>query len=83
MFEAGAGVGSVVFEDGYLGDARIQTEFVIAGFVNAEDVGHVGIGHGGHRQGVIGRLDDHVVNPESGHGSLRTMDDALGFRLWR
>jgi hypothetical protein len=83
MLQAGASIGSVILEDGDLGDAWIEAELVMTDLINTKDVSHLRIWHHRHGQGVIGRLHDDVVLSESAHRPARPMDGALGQGIGR
>ena len=76
VFQAGAGVDSVILEDRNERDARVEAEFIVASFVDAEDFRHVGIGHQGHHLRVVGRLHDHIVDAEAVYRPARTVYSA-------
>ena len=65
VFQAGASVDSMILEDRNVRDARIEAEFIVASLIDMEDFRHVGIGHQGQNLSVVGRLHDHIVNPEA------------------
>ncbi len=65
VFQAGAGVDSVILEDRNVRDARIEAQFIVASFIDMENFRHVGIGQQGQNLRVVGRLHDHIVNPEA------------------
>ena len=69
MLEAGARVDAVIFEDRDMGDPRIETQFIVAGLVNAQHVRHVAIGQKRHGLGMVGRFDNDVMHTDTLDGA--------------
>jgi aspartate-semialdehyde dehydrogenase len=83
MLQAGSGFRSVVFEDGHLGDARIEAQIVIPRLKHAYHLADLRRGLQRRVRRVVGCFNDHFVMAESADRPPRALDAPLRSRLGR
>src|SRR5664279_3086371 len=74
MCQTGARVNAMILENRDVRDSGIEAKLVVPGFVDSQNFSHVGVGHQGKYLGVIGGLNDHVMNPKTTNHSPGTVN---------